>query len=57
MPRLKGVSSVTVTAAVTELGAYYQKFQGVSEADARAFAQSKVRDIVGSGHNCNEYTE
>lgn len=54
MPKLRGVSLAAINAAVAELTAYYRTYQKAPPTEARAFARSKVRDIVASGHNCGE---
>ena len=54
MPRLNGVSAGLVATSIDELSAYYQTYQKTTPRAARAFATSKIRDVVASGHNCND---
>jgi hypothetical protein len=52
IPSVGGVSVAKISAAISELALYYQKYQQVAAADARAFAKSKVRGLMADGHNC-----
>lgn len=54
MPKLRGVPLAAINAAVAELTAYYRTYQKAPLTEARAFARSKVRDIVASGRSCGE---
>lgn len=50
--QLKGVSPALVSAAIAELATYYQTYQKVGPAMAKAGALGAVRDILSGAHDC-----
>jgi uncharacterized protein YecT (DUF1311 family) len=53
LPRRTGVSPAMANAAIAELTAYYQKYQGASSADANAYAKSAVYGMFVAAHQCD----